>query len=228
MPNPRALTLTALIALAAACGGGERKSIQDQIAPASKKPSELKVEAQPTMTPEEQAEARRKAGFIDPAEQAAQVAAEMEKGEREYVKTRLAEFRGFHKKLTALVDELEKEATKAAAAKDPQKAFDKWMGKFAEKAKEVGKAQRTLSEDNVRGGKTNEILIGLVRSWDDLRAELAPDTAGQERFPEAVKQLRADLDALAAALDDIEKDESLVVNKFYKSEDEAGGKAKKK
>lgn len=231
MPKTREVpkTAAALIALVlAACGGGERKSIEEQIGPTAKKPSELKSAAQPAMSPEELAEARRKAGFVDPAEQAAKVAAEMEKGEREYVKTRLAEFRDFHKKMTGLVDELEKEATKVAAAKDPQKAFDKWMGKFADKAKELGKLQLKLSEDNVRGGKTNELLIALVRTWDDLRAELAPDTASQPRFAEVITQLRGDLTKLAEALDNIEKDEELVVNKFYKPEGEGEDDGKKK
>lgn len=225
MMNKRTILTIATLSLIA-CDGGERKSIEEQIGPASKKTSELKTAAEPAMSPEELAEARRKAGFIDPAEQAAKVAAEMEKGEREYVKTRLKEFRAYHARFVVLVDELAKEAPKVAAAKDPQKAFDKWMGKFAEKAKEPGKTQRTLSEENVRGGKTNEMLINLVRVWDDLRAELGPDSASQPRFEEVVTQLRDDLGKLAAALDDIEKDEDLVVNKFYKPTDEEKGKKK--
>lgn len=64
MMNKRTILTIATLSLIA-CDGGERKSIEEQIGPASKKTSELKTAAEPAMSPEELAEARRKAGFID-------------------------------------------------------------------------------------------------------------------------------------------------------------------
>lgn len=215
MPSTRSLVVGALALALSACGG-ERPSIEDQIGPASKKPSEAKAEKKSTMSPEELAEARRKAGFVDPEEERAKVAVEMEKGEREYVKTRLADFRSLSKDFEASVDELEKEVAKWAKAKDPQKAFDKFKDKFMKPARAHMKTQAKLTENNARGGKTNESLIMALRTWDDLLNDLSPDIADNERYPEIIKEVRDGLAKVNESLDDIEKDEDLVVNKFYK------------
>lgn len=211
---PSALVLLASLALAAC--GGERKSIEDQIAPAAKKPSELKKEAKSTMTPEELAEARRKAGFRSNEEIMAETMKEFEKGDREWIKTRLAEYRKLVDDMRATLDDMEKEAPKWAAAKDPQKAFDKWHGKFKDKVKAIIKEYDRLTEKGSKGGNTQAIFGKAFRTWEDLKNDISPDVAGNERFPEVLKSIREDLDKMSAAFDEIEKDETLVVNKFYK------------
>ncbi len=210
------------LALALSACGGEKKSIADQIGPASKKPSEAKAAKKTTMSPEELAEARRKAGFVDPDEERAKVAKEMERGEREYVKTRLKEFRGLTKDFEDRIAELEKAAAKWAKAKDPQRPFDKFKSKFMKPARKLMKTQVKLSENNARGGKTNELLIMALRTWDDLLNDLGPDLASNERYPEIIKEVREQLAKTNEYLDGIENDEDLVVNKFYKE-----GEAKK-
>ncbi|MCB9705940.1 MAG: hypothetical protein H6711_29030 [Myxococcales bacterium] len=226
MSNTRTLVIGAFVLALSACGdGGERKSIADQIGPASKKTSELKTDKKSEMTPEELAEARRKAGFVDPKELAEKNMAEMEKGEREFVKTRLAEYRKLSKDFRDRLTELQAEGAKWEKAKDPQKAFDKFAQKFTKPARALMKEQVRLSENNARGGKTNELLITALRSWDELVNELTPETPASERYPEAIKEIGEQLDKIDAALDEIEKDEDLVVNKFYKEKEgeEEGG-----
>ncbi len=220
MLSTRSLVVGALALALSACGG-EQPSIEDQIGPASKKPSEAKAEKKSTMSPEELAEARRKAGFVDPEEERAKVAKEMEKGEREFVKTRLKDFRELSEDFEERVDELEKEVAKWAKAKDPQKAFDKFKGKFMKPARALMKTQAKLTDNNARGGKTNESLIMALRTWDDLLNDLSPDIADNERYPEIMKEVREGITKVNESLDDIEKDEDLVVNKFYKPGEEA-------
>ncbi|MEZ4382633.1 MAG: hypothetical protein R3A79_14945 [Nannocystaceae bacterium] len=220
MSNTRSLVVGALALALAACGGGEKKSIEDQIGPASKKMSDVKAEKKSTMSPEELAEARKKAGFVDPEEEKAKVAAEMEKGEREFVKTRLKEFRDLNQDFGAKIDELDKGVEKFAKAKDPEKAFAKFKEKFMKPARALMKTQAKLTENNARGGRTNELLIMGLRTWDDLLNDLSADIADNERYPEIMKELREQQAKVTEALDDIDKDEDLVVNKFYKPGEE--------
>jgi len=220
MLNTRSLFVGALALALSACGG-DQPSIADQIGPASKKTSELEI-PKVEMTPEERAAARKKAGFVDPEEEAAKVAIEMEKGEREYVKTRLKDFRTLTKDFEARADELDKEVAKWAKSKNPEKAFDKFKAKFMKPARKLMSRQAKLTENNARGGKTNESLIMALRTWDDLLNDLSPDVADNERYPEIMKEVREGIGKVNASLDDIEKDEDLVVNKFYKPGEEGG------
>ncbi|WP_434423173.1 hypothetical protein [Nannocystis pusilla] len=89
------LALPWALLAAPACDGGERKSIADQIGPPTKKVSELKQES--TVSEEELARRRKEAGFKSKAEIDAELAAEnakeMEKAEREWIKTRIKEYK---------------------------------------------------------------------------------------------------------------------------------------
>ena len=91
---------------------------------------EVKVDA----TPEELAEARKKAGFKSSEERAEEAKAIFEKAAREYVKTRAAEYRKFVVDLRSKVDDAEKQADKWANAKDPDKAFEKFKTKSDEES----------------------------------------------------------------------------------------------
>src|SRR4029079_12583543 len=80
--------------------------------------SELKQTTKTDMSPEELEEARRKPGSADKDQPAEESIAVMRKGEREFVKTRLAEHRALLKTLRGLLDQVEKEAPKWPKAKD--------------------------------------------------------------------------------------------------------------
>ncbi|MGB1012520.1 MAG: hypothetical protein ACPG4T_00185 [Nannocystaceae bacterium] len=203
------------IGLAVGCGGGgERKSIADQIGPASKMRTDVTPKS--TKTPEELAEARKKAGFKDQDDLAAENAKMFEKSAREYVKTRMKEYREFTKTFRESLDEIEKKATSFTSAKDPQKAFDKWRPEFGKKAKKHMKTYDALTGNGVEGGNTQASLSKAFRGWENLKNDLSPDVAKNERFAAVLKEIRDNLDEVDKALDDIDKDESLTVNKFYK------------
>ena len=120
---------TGLVIGLCACDTGQPKV---ETPPPTKSITELKQSSQSELSPEELEEERRKAGFKDPDELAAENIEQMKKGEREYVKTRLEEHREMLTSLRGLVDRVEKEAPKWAKAKDPQGAFDKFSEKYKE------------------------------------------------------------------------------------------------
>lgn len=225
----RLVVIPALVlGLAVACDSGERKSISEQIGPPTKSINELKQDAQ--VSEEELARRRKEAGFkskaeID-AEEAAKNAAEFEKSEREHVKTRLKEYRGLTDATKKLIDDIEKEAGKWTAAKDPQKAYDKGGKPLQDRAKELQKQLDKLSEKGVKGGNTQAQLNKVYRPLEELVAALGPELSKDPKFAETLTNLRTELEASVKALDDIEKDETLTANKFY--EGEAGADAKKK
>src|SRR5690606_19852019 len=120
------------------------------------------------MTPEELEEARRKAGFKDKDELAEENIAVMRKGEREYVKTRLAEHRALLASVRGLVDRVEKEAPKWAKAKEPAKAFEKFSKKHEEDTKALDETYKALMEG---GGSQIDVqakLVGAFRSFELL------------------------------------------------------------
>lgn len=234
-PSVHVLTRSLLFALplalagALACGGGEQKSIADQIGPPTKKLSELKQES--TVSDEEIARRRKEAGFktkaeID-AELAEQNAKEMEKVEREWIKTRLKDYKTLTANTTKFLDDLEKEAGKWAAAKDPQKAFDKGAKAFQDRLKELIKTIDKLSERSTKGGNTQATFNKLFRPLEELVGALSPTIASEPAFTDALKNARTELDNATKALDEIEKDETLEVNKFHEDDAEDKGKKKK-
>lgn len=218
------LLVGSVLLLSLACDSGEKKSIADQIGPATKSINDLK---KTELTPEELEARRKAAGFkskaeID-AELAAKNAAEMEKSEREYVKTRLKDYRALVDGTTKLLDDLGKETTKWAAAKDPQKAFDKASKGLQERFKELGKSLDKVSEKGMKGGNTQDLLNKVFRPLEELMGALAATSGSDAAFTEALTKVREARDNVAKALDEIEKDESIAVNKFHEGEGEGEG-----
>ncbi len=218
-----ALTVVALSLLlgpVAGCGGGERKSIADQIGPASKNLSEVKTA--PVVSPEELAKRRKEAGFVTKEEADAKIAAEnakmFEKGDREYIKARVKEYRALTADTRKLLDDIEKETAKWAAAKDPAKAFEKSGKDLDKRGKDLGKTLDKLSEKGVKGGNTQAILNKAFRPLDELLGALGPELGKEAAFPETLKTIRAALDEAEAAFTEIEKDETLVASKFAEGE----------
>lgn len=212
-----AMVLLGLLLGLSACDSGQPKI---ETPPPTKSFSDLKQAAKTDMSPEELEEARRKAGFKDKDELAEENIAVMKKGEREYVKTRLAEHRELLETVRGLIDRVEKEAPKWAKAKDAAKAFEKFSEKFKEDTKAVDETYKKLMEG---GGAQIDIqakLIGAFRSFELLNGDLGPEISAEEKFGTAISELRKELDELDKELEAIEKDESLKVNENYEPEGE--------
>lgn len=227
-----ALTVVALslfLGPVAGCDGGERKSIAEQIGPAAKNLSEVKTA--PVVSEEELAKRRKEAGFVTKEEADAKIAAEnakmFEKGDREYIKARLKEYRALTADTRKLLDDIEKETGKWSAAKDPAKAFEKSGKDLDKRGKDLGKQLDKLSEKGVKGGNTQAILNKAFRPLDELVGALGPELGKEAAFPETLKTIRAALDEADAAFTEIEKDETLVASKFAEGEGDAEAGDKK-
>jgi len=215
------LSLAPAIASISGCDSSDKKSVADQIAPAAKSINDVKKG--PEVSEEELQRRRKEAGFKTKEEVDAELAAEnakmFEKGDREYVKARLKDFRKLTADTRKLLDDIEKEAGKWDTAKDPQKAFDKTGEALGKRAKEQQKALDKLSEKNTKGGNTLVVLLKAFRPLEELQTALGPDLAKNEKFAEALKTIRAALDESEAAFTEIEKDETLIASKFAKTGD---------
>jgi archaellum component FlaC len=192
--------------------------------PKTKSLGELKQTTKTDMSPEELEEARRKAGFADKDQLAEENIAVMRKGEREFVKTRLAEHRAMLKTLRGLLDRVEKEAPKWPKAKDSAKAFEKFAEGYKEEVKALEETNKKLME-TATGIDIQAKLIGASRSFEVINDDLSPELSTAEGFATSVADLRKQLDEIDKELDAIEKDETLKVDETYKPE---GDDAKKK
>ncbi len=220
MKTPLAIVaLSLFLGPVAGCDGGEKKSIADQIGPATKNSTDVKAAA-PKVSEEELQKRRKEAGYKTKEEVDAELAAEnakmFEKGDREFVKARLKDYRKITADTRKLVDDIEKEAGKWSAAKDPQKAFDKSGEALGKRAKEIQKALDKLTEKGTKGGNTQATLNKAYRPLEELAGALGPDLAKQPAFAETLKTIRAGLDESEAAFTEIEKDATLEASKFAK------------
>src|SRR5690606_11343572 len=120
---------------------------------------------------------------------------------------------------------IDKETTKWAAAKDPQKAADKAAKGLQDRYRKLIKTIDDLSERSTKGGNTQAAYNKLFRPLEEVVGALGPEIASEEAFKTALTGARAELDTITKALDDIDKDETLEANKFH---DEDGAKDKKK
>lgn len=203
---PLALLLTANLATATACDGERQEKLNTH------KQTRNLNDYNPEMTPEELAKAREAAGHSSAEELAAENAKMFEKGAREWIKTRMAEYRDFLADFRDHVDTIEKEAPKW---KD-DKAFAKFDEKYKERAKAFVEVYDELTAKGIEGGNTQAELSKAFRDWEALKDELGPGVADSERFPEILKAIRDTLDVVGKALDDIEADETLEINPLYK------------
>lgn len=215
---------TGLVIGLAACDSGQPKN--DEPPPKTKSLSELKQTTKVDMSPEELEEARRKAGFADKDELAEQNIAAMRKGEREFVKTRLAEHRAMLASVRGLIDRVEKEAPKWPKAKDPAKAVEKFAESYKKDVKAVDETYKKLME-NATQIDVQAKLVGAFRSFEILNGDIAPELAAEEGFATALADLRKELDEIDKELEAIEKDESLKVDETYVPETPAGKKSPK-
>jgi hypothetical protein len=204
--------LVALFVVQLGCGGGENPY---QVKKETKNLGELK-QSQPELSPEEAEKKRKELGIRTDEEIAAENAAMFEKGGREYIKTRLGEYRELLAELRADLDKIEEQAAKWAGAKDPAKEFAAFAEPHAEWSKEFKERYDTLTGHGAEGGNTQATLGKAFRAWEELEEALGPDTGKGEQLAAATKEIRAALDETEKALADIEKDESLKVDETYK------------
>jgi hypothetical protein len=212
---------TGLVIGLAACDSGQPKA---EPPPKTKGIGELKQTTKTDMSPEELEEARRKAGFADPDQLAKENIEVMRKGEREYVKTRLAEHRALSKTLRGLVDRVEKEAPKWPKAKDAAKAFEKFAEGYKEEVKAFEASYKKLMEV-ATGIDVQAKLAGVKDAFELVTNDLGPELSTAEGFAAAVAKVRTQLDEIDKELEAIEKDETLKVDAAYVPE---GDTAKKK
>lgn len=219
-----ALLVVALsLTLAPACGGGaEKKSIAENIGPASKNIADIKTESK--VSEEELARRRKEAGFVTKEEADAKLAAEnaavFEKGDREYIKARLVDYRKLTADTRKFVDDIEK-----GAAKWTDKTFAKAAEDLHKRAKELTKSLDKLSDGGKSGGNTQVILNKAYRPLEELDGALSPELGKDPALPETLKTIRDALTEAEAAFTEIEKDETLVASKFAKT-GEAANEAK--
>ncbi|MBL9106613.1 MAG: hypothetical protein JNL82_37175 [Myxococcales bacterium] len=165
------------------------------------------VASPPAMTPEELAEARRKAGFKDD-DLAAEKALTREHGARVHVKANLAAYRALVRGMGRSVADIERSAKRWARSSDPQRAYRRWREQRARQAANLTEQHRALRRE-ADDGRTQALVERTFRQWEDLLNDLGGDVAGQARFAALVAELRASLAAADAALDEIDHDDEL-------------------
>ncbi len=215
------VALVPCVALAGACGDGGQSAMEKAMMAPDAKAGDAKKEdekpakkAAPAKTPEELAAARRAAGFKTREEIAAENAAMFEKGAREYIKTRAKAYKKLIADLERSLDALEKAAGKWKTAKDPQASFERWRKRYRDEVKGLTKRYDELTERGAKGGNTQAVFGKAFRTWESLNSDLGPQIAGNERFAATLQEIRAGLAKVRAAVEDIEKDESLRVNEL--------------
>lgn len=212
------VALSLFLGPVAGCDGGEKKSIADQIGPATKNVGDIKATSE--VSEEELAKRRKEAGFRTKAEIDAELAAEnakmFEKGDREYIKARLKEYRKLTADTRKLLDDIEKEAPKWTAAKDPAKAFAKNGEALSKRAKDLQKAldSKEMSDHGQKGGNTQVVLNKAFRPLEELATALGPELSKEAAFATTLKTIRDALTEAEAALDEIDKDATLEASKF--------------
>ncbi|EDM76162.1 hypothetical protein PPSIR1_26918 [Plesiocystis pacifica SIR-1] len=163
------------------------------------------------LTLEDLAEARRMAGHASMEEIAAENARMFERGAREYIKTRMPEYRRLLADLRALVTEVEQAAPSWRARQE----LTRFEQAYGAKVDAFIADYERLTARGVEGGETQAKLGAVVREWEELNGALEPGIAAEPEFAEAIQGIRDGLDAVELALDGIDGDGSLVVDPDY-------------
>lgn len=187
---------------------GEPESAAPRAEPAPVRPQVAVSSA--SMTPDELAETRRKAGFQDGATLEAERAEARERVARGYVRANLAAYREVVKALRGNVAEIERAARRWLRTSDPQRAYERWRGVSRRRADRVAGLYQHLADDGFDGGQTQRLLADAFRRWEELREDLGGEVAGDARFSALLVELRDALTAVSRTLDEIEHDEELV------------------
>jgi hypothetical protein len=172
-----------------------------------KKTKDLHAIDNTVQSEEELIEARKAAGIKSPEETAAENAIWYETEMRKYIKERLPDYRKLVADMRGFLDDIEKQAPKWKS----DAAFEKYATKHKEKVAEYWTFYDTTTGKGGEGGKTQVDIAAAADAFEQLNADLGPNVVENEAFPGAIKGIRDHLDKVSAALDEIEKDESLDV-----------------
>ncbi|MDC0722148.1 hypothetical protein [Nannocystis bainbridge] len=162
-----------------------------------------------SMTPDELAETRRKAGFQDGATLEAERAEARERVARSYVRAHLPAYREVVKALRGNLAEIERAARRWLRTSDPQRAYERWRGVSRRRADRVAGLYAQVADDGFDGGHAQRLLADAYRRWEELREDLGGEVAADARFSALLVELRDALTAVARVLDEIEHDEEL-------------------
>ncbi len=202
----RPITITLLlVASLAACDNSK----PEEKAPSKKSVFDLKQAPPGTASKEELEEARRKAGFKSNEQVMAEARAKDQQNGKIWIKERLKDYRKLVDDVRKKVDEIEKSAPKWKDAK----AFEAWNEKYKKDVSKLMKGYDELTAKGTEGSDTQTMLAEAMRAWEDLRGDLGPEIAAKEKeeaFKNALAAIRKELDEFSKALDEIEKDDSLV------------------
>ncbi|HWB75475.1 MAG TPA: hypothetical protein VG755_10985 [Nannocystaceae bacterium] len=221
----RAITIT--LFLVASLAGCDTKPKEEDKAPSKKGVFDLKQAPPTTASKEELEEARRKAGFKSNEEVMAEARAKDQKNGKIWIKERLKDYRKLVDDVKKEVDDIEKSASKWKDAK----AFEAWNEKYKKDVSKLMKGYDELTAKGTEGSDTQTMLAEAMRAWEDLRGDLGPEIATKEKeeaFKAALANIRKELDEFSKALDEIEKDDSLVAEpaEGEAKPDEGKGEAK--
>ncbi len=216
-PRPKISRTALLVSVSLALGVAACDKKEDPYKLPEKKGVDLhKIDN--TMSKDELVEARKAAGIKSPEEVATENAAWYETECRKYIKGKLPDYRKLVADMRGFLDEIEKQAPKWKS----DAAFEKFAEKHKEKVKEYWTFYDETTGKGGEGGKTQIDIAAAADAFEQLNADIGVGVADNEAFPGAIQEIRAHLDKVTAALDDIEKDDSLVED----AEAEAGEDAK--
>ncbi len=183
---------------------------REEIAPAKTKNLGDLKQAGGAKSDEELAKARKDAGWKSNDEVMAEAKEKYERDAKGYIKTRIAGYRTLIDDIRKQVDSLEREAATWETAKDPQKALAAFSTSAKKERRAILDRYDELTGKGAEGGNTQVALADAVSAWGELLGESTPEIAKSETFKAGLKELREKLDGVSKALDEIEKDATLV------------------
>ncbi len=136
-----------------------------------------------SMTPDELAETRRKAGFQDSATLEAEARRGPRAGRAGYVRANPAGYREVVRALRGNVAEIERASRRWLRASDPQRALERWRGISRRRADRVAGLYQHLADDGFDGGQVQRLLADAYRRWEELREDLGGEVRCRRASP---------------------------------------------
>ena len=163
--------------------------------------------ADASMTAVELREARAQAGFKTSEQRSREEAARVELLARRVVLDELGVYRRFVRQFERILGRLQTAVPRWKSRGD----YDRFMRGYDRRVRGLESQFQKLEAHPGLKGSTFDRAARVFRSWEDLNTGLGSMEAPTERFELILTTLRADLAALAAELDEIEKDERLLL-----------------
>lgn len=160
-----------------------------------------------TMSAVELREARAQAGFKTSEERSREEAARVELLARRVVLDELGVYRRFVRQFERILGRLQTAVPRWKSRGD----YERFMRGYDRRVRGLESQFQKLESDPGLKGETYERAARAFRAWEDLNTGLGSMEAPTERFELILTTLRADLAALGAELDEIEKDERLLL-----------------